>query len=242
MKHLAKLLFLLLLLARPGFAAETGNLRLLTEEYPPFNMTRSDGQVGGMATDIVRELFRRAGLGYTIEVEPWIRAFNTAVLENHTCLYSTTRTDNREHQFKWVGPLLENPWVLYAGPHSPKVGLDLESVRRYKLGGYNGDAVAQYLIARGFNVELTPFDALNARKLDKGRIDFWATGKYLGSGIVRQENLPSLKPVLVFNVAFMYLACNPAVSNQVIYHLNEVLQSMRQDGFVARTTRHYLAE
>lgn len=235
-------LLCLLLGSRPGLATETRSLRLLTEEYPPFNQTLANGQVGGLATDIVRELFHRAGLGYSIEVQPWIRAFNTAVLENNTCLYSTTRTDNREHQFKWVGPLLENPWVLYAGPMSPKAGLELESVRRYKIGGYNGDATAQFLIARGFNVELTPYDALNARKLAKGRIDFWATGKYLGSGIVRQEKLNGLKPVLVFNVAFMYLACNPGVPNAVIYHLNEVLQGMQQDGFLARTARRYLAE
>jgi polar amino acid transport system substrate-binding protein len=228
----------------PGFVLAAGrqSLQLLTEEYPPFNMTLADGQVGGMATDIVRELFRRAGIGFSIESEPWIRAFNTAVLENNTCVYSTTRTDNREHQFKWIGPLLENPWVLYAGPHSPPVGLDLESVRRYPIGGYTGDAVAQYLIARGFNVELTPNDELNARKLAGGRIDFWATGKYLGASIVRKQKLEGLRPVLVFNVAFMYLACNPGVANTVVYRLNGLLDGMRQDGFVARTTRRYLAQ
>lgn len=242
MMRLAKLVLPLLLLVSPCLAAEVRSLRLLTEEYPPFNMTVANGQIGGLATDIVRELFRRDGLGYSIEVQPWIRGFNTTVLENNTCLFSTTRTDNREHQFKWVGPLLENPWVLYAGPLSPPVGLDLESVRRYKLGGYNGDAVAQYLIARGFNVELTPADVLNARKLAKGRIDFWATGKYLGHGIVRQEKLSELHQVLVFNVAFMYLACNPGVSDHVVYRLNTVLQGMQQDGFMARAARHYLTE
>ncbi|BEV72878.1 ABC transporter substrate-binding protein [Paludibacterium sp. THUN1379] len=238
---LLRCLFCLMLPALAVGAARAGGLRLLTEDYPPFNMALPNGQVGGLSTDIVRELFQRAKRPYTIQLQPWIRAFNTTILENNTCVYSTTRTDNREHQFKWVGPLLENPWVLYAGPSSPKVGLDLESVRRYKIGGYNGDAVAQYLIARGFNVELTPTDDLNARKLMAGRIDFWATGKYLGNYLTKKEKLPQLRPVLVFNTAFMYLACNPHVDNQLIFQLNSVLQGMQQDGSMSRIAHAYLA-
>ncbi|TDR80543.1 substrate-binding periplasmic protein [Paludibacterium purpuratum] len=236
---------LVLLLALFAGTVEAAGLRLLTESYPPFNMMLDNGQVGGMSTDIVHELFRRAQMEHTIELMPWIRAFNTAVLENNTCVYSTTRTDNREHQFKWVGPLLENPWVLYARPSNrpgPKVGLDLESVRRYRIGGYNGDAVAQYLIARGFNVELTPADELNPHKLLAGRIDFWATGKYLGDYLLRKEKLPPLKPVLVFNTAFMYLACNPRIDNRIIYQLNDVMQGMQRDGTIARITKQYLAQ
>ncbi|MBV8048605.1 MAG: transporter substrate-binding domain-containing protein [Paludibacterium sp.] len=232
---------LALLLGLLSGTAGAAGVRLLTESYPPFNMMLENGQVGGMSTDIVRELFRRAGMDYTVELMPWIRAFNTAVLENNTCVYSTTRSDNREHQFKWIGPLLANPWVLYAGPSSPRPGLDLESVRRYRIGGYNGDAVAQYLIARGFNVELTPTDDLNLRKLEAGRIDYWATGKYLGNYLVKQANLPQLKPAMVFYTAFMYLACNPGMPNQTINRLNGVMQEMQQDGSVARITQNYLA-
>lgn len=219
--------------------AQAQGLKLLTESYPPFNF-EENAQVSGMATDVVRELFKRANIPYTITLVPWVRAFNTAVMENNTCVYSTTRTENREHQFKWIGPLVDNPWVLYAGPHSPRINPDLESARPYKIGGYNGDAVAQYLIARGFNVELTPNDELNPRKLDAGRIDFWATGKYLGSYEAKQQKLTTLKPVLVFNTAFMYLACNPGVSDQTVFALNSLLQKMQQDGAVARLSKRYL--
>lgn len=241
MKSVLRCLFCLILPTLAVGSARADGLRLLTEEYPPFNMALSNGQIGGLSTEILHELFQRAKLPYSIQLQPWIRAFNTTILENNTCVYSTTRTENREHQFKWVGPLLENPWVLYAGPSSPKVGLDLESVRRYKIGGYNGDAIAQYLIARGFNVELTPTDDLNARKLMAGRIDFWATGKYLGSYLTKKEKLPQLKPVLVFNTAFMYLACNPHVDNQLIFQLNSTLQGMQQDGSMSRITHSDLA-
>jgi polar amino acid transport system substrate-binding protein len=221
---------------------QAASLRLLTEDYPPFNMADSHGKITGLATEVVRELFRRAAIPYSISLQPWIRAFNTAVLEKNTCVYSTTRSDNREHQFKWVGPLLENPWVLYAGPASPKNVFDLEGARRYSIGGYTGDATAQFLIARGFNVELTPNDTLNARKLLLGRVDFWATGKYLGHYLTQREKMTQLKPVLVFNTAFLYLACNPSVNDLTIYRLNGLLLNMRKEGFITGVTQRYQNE
>ena len=238
LKHLVLMMCLLTSCA----VARAASLRLMTEDYPPFNMYDGSGKVVvGMSTDVVREMLRRAGMSYTIELQPWIRSFNTAVLDNNTCVFSTTRTDAREHQFKWVGPVVENPWVLYAGPSSPSHIATLEDARRYTIGGYSGDAVAQFLIARGFNVELTPTDDLNARKLAAGHIDFWATGKFLGDALVHRENLPKLKPVLVFNTALMYLACNPRMPDSTINQLNALLVRMHQDGFFARVTRHYLS-
>lgn len=221
-------------------AAGPAAVHLLTEDYPPFNLSVAPGQIGGVSTDVVREMFRRSAIPYHLDLLPWVRAFNTAVLERNTCVFSTTRTDSREHQFKWVGPLVENSWALYAGPASPKNILSLEGARRYKVGGYSGDAEAQYLIGLGFNVELTPADELNARKLALGRIDFWATSQYRGSYLVAREKLPQLKPVLVFNSVFLYLACNRSMSDMTIRQLNDALHDMRQDGFVTQVQKRYL--
>jgi len=217
-------------------------MHLLTEQYPPFNMTLTNGDVGGMATDVVRELFRRAKLPYQIELQPWIRAFNTAVIENNTCVYSTTRTDNRERQFKWIGPLVENTWALYAGPSSPKGIAALEDARRYTIGGYNGDAESQYLIGLGFNVELTPTDDLNVRKLLAGHIDFWATSKPRGTYLINQLKADQVKQILTFNSVFLYLACNPNVPDATIRRLNDALSTMQHDGFYEQLHKRYLNE
>lgn len=216
-------------------------ITLLTEDYPPFNMQLKNGKVGGLSTDIVQEMFRRTQFSYTIALEPWVRAYNSAILDKNTCVYSTTRTENREQQFKWVGPLVENPWVLYVRPDGPKI-YSLEDARRYKIGGYQGDAISQYLIARGFNVELVIRDELNIRKLETKRIDFWATGKYSGIYLLKREKAKAQKPILVFNTMFMFLACNPNMSNQIIYKLNEALHEMQNDGFIERAGKSYLKE
>lgn len=228
-----------LLVVLPLSAWSAESLRLLTENYPPFNMEGPKGKTIGMSTEIVELMMSRSNTAYTIELQPWIRAFNTALRENNTCVYSTTRTEPREAQFKWVGPLVENPWVIYVRPGGPKDINSLEDARPYKIGGYTGDATAQYLIARGFEVELVPADFLNARKLAAGRIDLWATGKYLGAYLVKQENQPQLKPVFTFNTTFMYLACNLQVPDTTIRHLNDTLQQMQHDGSLAKIRQRY---
>jgi len=222
-------------------AADTG-MRLLTEEYPPYNMTLPSGQIGGISSDVLRELFKRAGIPYRLEILPWIRAFNLAILDRNTCVFSTTRTENREHQFKWVGPLVENVWVLYAGPRSPKNIYTLEAIRPYTVGGYDGDAESQDLIGRGFNIELTPVDEMNARKLAAGRIDFWATSKARGGYLIAKGKVQQLKPVLAFNTVLLYLACNPGVSDMTIQQLNNLLDTMRHEGFIDLMHKRYGAE
>jgi polar amino acid transport system substrate-binding protein len=217
-------------------------LHILTEQYPPYNMQEVGGRITGMSTEVVREMFLRAKLPYRIELQPWIRAFNNAVLENNTCVYSTTRTDNREHQFKWIGPLVANTWVLYGGPHSPQGMTALDDARRYSLGGYSGDAESQYLIGLGFNVELTPADELNIRKLQAGRIDFWATSKQRGAYLLARLKTSDIKLLLTFNNVFMYLACNPGVPDSTIRRLNEALTSMQHDGFNEALRKRYMGE
>jgi polar amino acid transport system substrate-binding protein len=207
-------------------------LRVLTEDNPPFSLQVSGGLIDGISTRIVREMFLRAAEPYRIELEPWMRAFNSALHDPNTCVYSTIRTASREHQFKWVGPLVETPWALFARARDGKVIESLDAVRHAVIGGYSGDAVAQYLVNNGFNVEFTSSDLLNMRKLAAGRIDYWATGKIRGQYLIAHEKQPQLKALLVFNSSFMYLACNNSVPDLSIRRWNEVLRSMQRDGFI----------
>ena len=136
MKNL-KWIFLACCLWIPAISMASDPIRLLTEDYPPFNMMGPGGQITGISTEIVREMFHRAGIAYTMELQPWSKAFNNTIMNENTCVFSTTRTASRESQFKWVGPLLENTWALYAGPASPKKKLQsIEQVRPYSIGGY----------------------------------------------------------------------------------------------------------
>lgn len=56
-----------------GLPAGAAPYRFVTLDYPPYEYAEN-GQVKGMAVDIVRETFRRMGREVTIEIYPWARS------------------------------------------------------------------------------------------------------------------------------------------------------------------------
>lgn len=213
-------------------------IRLLTEDYPPFNMSLEGGKIGGLCTDILRELFQRAGIPYSMELQPWLRAYATAQQEDNSCVYSTSRTPARESQFQWVGPLVGNSWSLFAGPHSPTGVAALEDARGYTIGSYKGSGMSQYLADLGFKLDLARADDLNAKKLVAGHIDFWASGEFSGGYIATANHLP-IRLLFSFNTVQMYLACNPGMDERIVHKLNKTLLNMQRDGVVDALRKHY---
>lgn len=245
MQTTVRLLLLSLCLAQVSAHAAGGRDRaafvLLTEDYPPYNMVNDHGKIGGMATEAVRELFARAGLSYRIELQPWLRAFNTAQQQPHACVYSTVRTAERETRFKWIGPLAESTWALYGGPWSPEGVTSLVAARRSVIGGYGGDAEAQYLVRHGFNLQLASADELNLRKLMAGRIDFWAASKARGAWLLYRHRAEGIRLVLTFESVGLFLACNRSLPDADVQRLNGLLEDMRREGFFERMRRRYPA-
>ncbi|MFC4159825.1 substrate-binding periplasmic protein [Chitinimonas lacunae] len=224
---------LLSALALPALA-----LNLTTEDYPPYNMTQG-GKVGGLATEIVEEMAKRAQVPVKIGLFPWERAYNMAQSDPDTCVYSTTRTPQREALFKWVGPLVNNDWVLYAVDNAKPIA-KIEDAKNAKIGGYRGDAIAVFLKENGYKVEETTNDSQNPEKLKAGRIDYWATGKQLGAYLAKQKGITGIKPILTFKETQMYLACGKSVPDATITKLNDALKAMQGDGTMDKINKKYL--
>jgi polar amino acid transport system substrate-binding protein len=220
-------------------AAELPRLRLLTESSPPTSM-RAGPEVVGSGTEKVREIMARSGVGYTIELLPWLRAFTLVQQRADTCLFSTSRTPERENLFKWVGPTDEAEWVLLARADRNFHLRTLEDARGLRIGTYIGDARDDYLRARGFRVDQAPVDMTNPRKLMLDRIDLWAASLKRGSTLLKRNSWGAyIVPVLTFNRVGMYLACNPAVPSGLIDKMNAALETMNRDGTVRRIDRKY---
>ena len=228
--------------SRP-LAVETAPLRPLyitTETAAPSSMLDGDGRVIGIATDKVRAALERAGLPYTIDLLPWKRAYAAARTRPDACVYSTTRTPERDALFKWVGPTDSAEWVLMARADRRIVLRTLEDARPYRIGTYNGDARDAYLRSRGFRVDPAPTDLTNPRKLLLGRIDLWAAALRAGSPVLEQNGWNGrIVPVLVFNRMDVFLACNQAVPDEVVNRLNGAFASLERDGAMRRIERAY---
>jgi polar amino acid transport system substrate-binding protein len=214
-------------------------LTIFTEHSPPASMLGGEG-VTGRETDKVREMMARTGTDYKIDLLPWKRAFTLAQHNAQTCVYSTSRTPERESLFKWVGPTDEAEWQLWGRADHAFPLKTLEDARNLRIGTYIGDARDEYLRARGFNVEAVANDLLNPQKVMLNRLDLWAVGMRNNSpGPGRFEWTDKVVPLLVFNRVKVYLACNRSVPDDLVERLNAALADMRRDGTMTRLERKY---
>ncbi len=232
-------LFLLLFLCAVSGRAQ--QLVLTTEDYPPFNMqAQGSHEIVGISTEKVREVMRRAREPFVIKLFPWNRAFQMGRSEARTCVYSTTRTAEREALFKWVGPLVKNNWMIFARKNDNRNPRNLDELSPYTIGVYRSDAVADYLAGHGFKTEVANYDADNPRKLIHQRFDFWATGELLGMAILRQQGLSDeIIPLFQFNQTEMYLACHLEMPQEKVDLFNRILKDMEKDGSSAAIERKY---
>lgn len=231
-----KLLCIGLLLSNCAWA---DGLLITTEDAPPYNYTTDGGKtIVGSATEAVQEIFKRAGVSYKIAMYPWVRALEMAKSEKDTCVYSTTRTEEREKQFAWVGPIAPDNWMLFAKADSTIKLNSIDDARKYRVGGYRGDAVTLYLQEQKFAIDEAANDDQTAQKLDAGRIDLWATGNLTGP-FVASKMKTKIKPLITIKKAELYLACNNGVAPATINKLNASLQTMVKDGTMEKINKKY---
>jgi polar amino acid transport system substrate-binding protein len=233
-------MYLAMLLAAGTPALATPPLVITAEHSPPASM-KVDGQVVGREGEKIREMLARAGYAYTIDVLPWKRAFTMAQRDPYTCVYSTSRTPERELQFKWVGPTDEAEWVLMGRANRKYNVHTLDDARTLRIGTYNGDARDEFLRARGFDVDGASDNAANPKKLLLDRIDLWAVGMRNNdrSALALNFDVGQIVPVLTFHHVKVYLACNPSVPDAMVERMNAALDSMRKDGTFSRLDKKY---
>ncbi len=159
-------------------AASIKTIKVVTEDWPPYNFSMPNGKVGGISTKIVKAVLDKVDLNYDIQVFPWARSFDMAQTQPNVLIYSIFRSREREHLFKWICPLTQ-PVKLYLYRLTEKTNLNVENImdaKKYSTGVTRGDYPHHYLMDLGFteaeHLQLSPDDDLNVKKLLNGRIDF----------------------------------------------------------------------
>ncbi|WCE07744.1 substrate-binding periplasmic protein [Pseudomonas sp. JBR1] len=220
---------------------------LLTENFPPFNMAVDDKNfardeaIDGISTDLVREMFKRAGIDYSLSLRfPWDRLYNLTLESPNYGLFSVSRTEARGPLFKWVGPLGKTRKVLMALPGSTIRVPDLAAAAKLRVGAYKNSAVSQMLKDKGVVASEVLRDQENIARLQKNEIDVWATTDVVGRYLAKQQGVSNLQTLLSFQESDLYLALNKDTPDEVVNRLQQALDAMRQEGVVDSITRNYL--
>lgn len=222
---------------------------LMTENFPPYNFANNgknfarSENIEGIAADVVREMFSRAKIEYDLTLRfPWQRIYEMALEQPSYGVFVTARLPEREDAFKWVGPLGPDDWVMLAKRGSNIRLNRIEDAKQYRIGAYQGDAIAAFLSEKGLEPTTSLRDQENVRKLITGQIDLWATGDPAGRYLAREEGVTGLATVLRFNEAELFLAMNKNTPDEVIERLQSALDEMRKDGTTDRLSKPYLGE
>ena len=186
--------FLILSLVSASAAASVDDVVFMTEQYPPYNL-EADNSLQGIAVDTLALMLLRTGstqVREDIELLPWARGYKRVLSDPNTCLFSTTRTEERENLFKWVGPIAPNTVSLIAKKER-NIKIDsAQDLKKHKIGTIRDDVAEQYLANAGIglnDMERVAESILNIKKLNRGRIDLWAYGENVAMWEIKGKRL-----------------------------------------------------
>lgn len=225
----------------PSLHAE--ELTVYTEEYAPWNFTK-DGDVTGMATEMVRELMKRTGTTYPIQSVPWSRGFKAVLQNPNTVLFCTVRSEEREKLgLQWVGPLgmLRSVMIQKKGAgHKIEKLEDAKSAG--KIGVYAEDIFEQTLDAAGFeNLVRVNNPDLTMRMLISGEVDLVMIDESAALMIAQFEGIDpnAYEVAFVYDALPMCIAFSKDTDAKLVAEWDKAFQSMIKDGTVKALTEKY---
>lgn len=223
-----------------GATASAETLHLVTEEVAPINMAGAKpGEIRGISTDLVEKALAESHIPHDVTLQSWDSAYDTALHGRDSCVYSTSRTEERETLFKWVGPIVRDRWVLFGRIDGPAL-TSLEDARGHTIAGHYDSASTRYLKEQGFEIdEIADFHS-NMKKVEARQLDYAASGLLAGAyAIARDKELGDVVPVFAFKDIDLYMACNKSVPDKLVARLNAIFQRMSEDGTVTAMVKRY---
>jgi len=211
---------------------------ILTEEWEPYNF-KKDAIVQGISTDMLVWMLERIGATQNrkdIMLFPWARAYNMLKHKPGTILFTTTRTEERENMFKWVGPIFEIELNLYA---LKKRNIKIHSIfdiKKYRIGTQRDDVVESLLVKKT-GMKVTDFERvassiLNVKKLYAGRIDLIPQCKETTMIKCKEAgiNFNNFESVYTLDKKSNYYAFHKETPDEVISRFQAAFDELKNEG------------
>ena len=163
--------------------ASTDPLQLLTIEYPPY-CYQEDGEVKGIAVDIIQEAFKRIDQPITLKILPWKRALKYIKSGKADGLFPVLKKTERELFADYSKAMMLESVSLFVKNDS-NITFDgkLSSMGKYKFGAIQGfsygekfDKAVKDSYIKEIKVVTTGTQAL--KMLVKGRTDVLVSDRY----------------------------------------------------------------
>lgn len=229
------------------YADTVPKFTIMTEEWEPYNFQK-DGVVKGISADMLVLILERIGSAQgrnDIRIYPWARAYKMIQQNSGTLLFTTTRTRERDKIFKWVGPIFEVEYFIYALKNRNIKINSYEDLRKYKIGTLRGDVVEDLLV-KNAGMKISDFDQVssniqNTRKLWVGRIDLVPQSKNTTIHTCKEAGLnpDEFEPVFTLGKQSMYYAFHKETPDSVITMFQTAFDDIQNEGKLAEIFKKY---
>ena len=247
MRKPSRLMILSLLLGlaggAPAAAAATDVLRILTEESPPLNFIK-DGEVTGLATDVVGELVKATATDGTIRMVGWEEGYQALLEQPDVALFSTAMTPERKALFQWVGPTAVVDTNLYALKGSGIAISNLDDARKInKIAVVSDYYSEQVLDAEGFtNLQSYPDRDATIRQLLDGKVPLVAASNTEMPAALAKAgaSMADVENAFTLSTDLLYVAFSKGISPELVARWQDALDEMKRDGSFARIYARWL--
>jgi len=228
-----------------AYSSAAPTLQLYTETFPPYSYL-SGHEVVGINSEIVQQTCALAAIKCHIKLLPWNRAIALTKKYRFSGIYSMSRNQAREKNYKWVGPLVasENYFYRLKSRTDIKVS-NLASAAKYSLAVPRNDVYEKLLKARGFKNLLQVSNKFQGVKLFiAGKIDLLiASPVTLSHQLAEQGIDPSRLEKLIHlpvpELQGNYLALHPDIGQKYVSKLQKALNQLHSSGKVAKIITQY---
>lgn len=234
-----KLIYIVVLFVLSTLSALAQHVNFVTEDLPPFQILKKDGNHTGAAIEIVSAVIQEAGFNANIKIYPWARAYNLGQNQKNTFIFSLIRSEEREQLFQWIGELYTIKPFLAKLANSDKVNIEtLNDAKQFKTGVIRHAIAEDYLVKKGFVINQHIYNSssynLLWQNLFNGRTDLVFTNNALWQPQLAQASLDENAVTLAFPIpdfsTVMYLAASKNTAPDLIQKAKIALDNVKSSG------------
>lgn len=226
--------------------SQAQELYVVTEDKAPYN-TVVNGEIVGYSTEIARAVFKRAKVGYHIEVLPWARAYRIARSARDVLIYTIAHTPERADMFHWIGPIAPRLVDFYRLAERTDLAPASDKDLLAYTTGAERDDVSELMVRRlGFTEGKNMFVARDLehllRLLDAGRIDFFPANPHIMRSVLERTGRDLKDYVSCYTAKAgkgYFLGVSRGSNVYMVERLRRAFEELKKDGTLKAIAARY---
>lgn len=208
-------------------------IRVLVEDLYPLHYMKN-GEIIGSSIDLIEKIIKKSGFNYTIEMQPWARAYNTTLHNKNTLLISIARTKQREKLFTWIGPVIKFNYFLYGLSNTTiDSEMPIAEINNYRIAVIRQTAIHHYLKSKNLNnYQLVGSTEQAIRMLTAHRVDLVSgiDGIFMKHCYRLKLACQSITPLYKFKniVTDIHIAMNKSTDKEIIKRIKTAFKKVKK--------------